>query len=62
MLLLSGSSENIKKFTVTDDGSLEPSEISSYADLKNDNVFLVVDENARRIFIWKGEQAPVRRK
>ncbi|MFW9780069.1 MAG: hypothetical protein ACFFE8_14555, partial [Candidatus Heimdallarchaeota archaeon] len=25
-------------------------------------VFLVVDENARRIFIWKGEQAPVRRK
>ena len=58
----SGSSESVRKFTVTDDGSLEPTTISSYADLKDDNVFLVVDENARRIFIWKGEQAPVRRK
>jgi hypothetical protein len=59
---LNASTESLKKFTVTDDGSLEPVKISSYADLKNDNVFLVVDENARRIFIWKGEQAPVRRK
>ena len=47
---------------VEDDGTLTPASISSMSDLANDNVFIIVDENARKIFIWKGEKAPVRRK
>jgi hypothetical protein len=56
------NSEYIKKFTVNDDGTLTPASISSISDLLDDNVFIITDENARKIFIWKGEKAPVRRK
>lgn len=55
-------SEIVKKWSVEDDGTLTPVSLSSMSDLANDNVFLVADENARKIFIWKGEKAPVRRK
>ncbi|MFX1516150.1 MAG: hypothetical protein ACFFC6_07570 [Promethearchaeota archaeon] len=55
-------SEIIKKWSVEDDGTLTPVSLSSMSDLANDNVFIVADENARKIFIWKGEKAPVRRK
>ncbi|MFX0181703.1 MAG: hypothetical protein ACFE95_01375 [Candidatus Hodarchaeota archaeon] len=55
-------SEYVKKWTVTDDGTLNPASISTIADLSDNNVFIIVDENARKIFIWKGEKAPVRRK
>ena len=55
-------SEFIKKWSVEDDGTLTPVSLSSMSDLANDNVFIIADENARKIFIWKGEKAPVRRK
>ncbi|MFX0170360.1 MAG: hypothetical protein ACFE9L_00410 [Candidatus Hodarchaeota archaeon] len=55
-------SEYVKKWTVNDDGTLNPVSISTIADLSDNNVFIIVDENARKIFIWKGEKAPVRRK
>ena len=55
-------SESIKKWSVEDDGNLTPVSLSSMSDLSDDNVFLVVDEDVRKIFIWKGEKAPVRRK
>ncbi|MFX1422107.1 MAG: hypothetical protein ACFFB2_07265 [Promethearchaeota archaeon] len=55
-------SEYVKKWSVEDDGTLTPVSLSSTSDLANDNVFIIVDENARKIFIWKGEKAPVRRK
>ncbi|MFX0087447.1 MAG: hypothetical protein ACFFAU_17485, partial [Candidatus Hodarchaeota archaeon] len=56
------NSDYIKKFNVNDDGTLTPVTISTMSDLSNNNVYIVVDENARKIFIWKGEKAPVRRK
>lgn len=52
----------MKKFTVEDDGNLTPISVASMSDLSNDNVFIIVDEDSRKIFIWKGEKAPVRRK
>ncbi len=55
-------SELVKKYTVKDDGELNPVPVSSLSDLSNDNVYIIVDENSRKIFIWKGEKAPVRRK
>ncbi|MFX1504902.1 MAG: hypothetical protein ACFFDC_02200 [Promethearchaeota archaeon] len=55
-------SEFIKKWSVQDDGTLTPVSLSSMSDLSNDSVFIIADENARKIFIWKGEKAPVRRK
>ena len=55
-------SEYIKKWSVEDDGTLTPTSLSSMSDLSDDNVFIIVDEDARKIFIWKGEKAPVRRK
>jgi hypothetical protein len=55
-------SEYVKKWTVNDDGTLNPVSISTIADLSDNDVFIIVDENARKIFIWKGEKAPVRRK
>jgi len=55
-------SELVKKYTVKDDGTLNPVAVSSISDLADDNVFIIVDENARKIYIWKGEKAPVRRK
>ncbi len=55
-------SEYIKKWSVEDDGTLTPASLSSMADLADDNVFIIVDEDSRKIFIWKGEKAPVRRK
>ncbi|MFW9903058.1 MAG: hypothetical protein ACFFFH_01885 [Candidatus Thorarchaeota archaeon] len=55
-------SEFIKKWSVEDDGTLTPVSLSSMSDLANDSVFIIADENARKIFIWKGEKAPVRRK
>jgi len=55
-------SEIVKKWSVEDDGTLTPVSLSSMSDLANDNVFIIADENARKIFIWKGEKAPVRRK
>ncbi len=55
-------SEFIKKWSVEDDGTLTPVSLSSMSDLANDSVYIIVDENARKIFIWKGEKAPVRRK
>jgi hypothetical protein len=56
------NSEHIKQWSVEDDGALTPTSLSSMSDLSDNNVFIVVDENARKIFIWKGEKAPVRRK
>ncbi|NHJ02042.1 MAG: hypothetical protein EAX86_07835 [Candidatus Heimdallarchaeota archaeon] len=56
------NSEFIKQYTVNDDGTLNPISISSFSELTQDNVFIIVEENARKIFIWKGEKAPVRRK
>ncbi len=55
-------SEFVKKWTVNDDGTLTETSVSSMGDLKNDSVYIIVDESKRKIFIWKGEQAPVRRK
>ena len=55
-------SEYIKKWSVEDDGTLTPTSLSSMSDLSDNNVFIIVDEDARKIFIWKGEKAPVRRK
>ncbi|MCK4847486.1 MAG: hypothetical protein KAT16_00515 [Candidatus Heimdallarchaeota archaeon] len=55
-------SELVKKWTVNDDGTLTETSVSSMGDLENDSVYIIVDENLRKIFIWKGEQAPVRRK
>jgi hypothetical protein len=55
-------SEFIKKWSVEDDGTLTPVSLSSMSDLANDSVYIIVEENARKIFIWKGEKAPVRRK
>ncbi len=55
-------SEYVKKWTVNDDGTLNPVNLSSISELSNNNVFIIVDENSRKIFIWKGEKAPVRRK
>ena len=55
-------SDYIKKFSVNDDGTLTPVTISTMSDLSDNNVFIVVEENMRKIFIWKGEAAPVRRK
>jgi hypothetical protein len=55
-------SELVKKYTVKDDGELNSVSVSSLSDLSDDNVYIIVDENARKIFIWKGEKAPVRRK
>ena len=52
----------IKKFTVNDDGTLTPCDVSSLGELKNNAVYIIVDEGVRKIFIWKGEEAPVRRK
>lgn len=49
-------------FTVKDDGDLNPVTITKISDLSEDNVFIIADENSRKIFIWKGEKAPVRRK
>jgi hypothetical protein len=49
-------------WTVNDDGTLTETSVSSMGDLKNDSVYIIVDESKRKIFIWKGEQAPVRRK
>jgi hypothetical protein len=49
-------------WTVKDDGTLTETSVSSMEDLKNDSVYIIVDEGKRKIFIWKGEQAPVRRK
>jgi hypothetical protein len=49
-------------FTVKDDGDLDPVNIRKYSDLSEENVFIIADENSRKIFIWKGEKAPVRRK
>ncbi len=56
------NSDVIKKFTVNDDGTLTPCDVSSLEGLQNDAVYIVVDEGVRKIFIWKGEEAPVRRK
>jgi hypothetical protein len=56
------NSDYIKKYNVNDDGTLTPVTLSTVSDLSDNNVFIVVDENARKIFIWKGEKAPVRRK
>ena len=58
---MSGS-ELVKKWTVNDDGTLTETSVSSMEDLENDSVYIIVDESKRKIFIWKGEQAPVRRK
>jgi len=55
-------SELVKKYTVKDDGELNPVPVSSLSDLSDENVYIIVDENSRKIFIWKGEKAPVRRK
>ena len=55
-------SELVKMWTVNDDGTLTETSVSSMGDLKNDSVYIIVDESKRKIFIWKGEQAPVRRK
>ena len=62
MLNTLASSNIVKKFTVNDDGSLSDSNVSSLADLQDNSVYIIVDENLRKIFIWKGEKAPVRRK
>ncbi len=56
------NSELVKKWTVNDDGTLTETSVSSMGDLENDSVYIIVDEGLRKIFIWKGEQAPVRRK
>jgi len=55
-------SELVKKWTVNDDGTLTETSVSSMGDLENDAVYIIVDESKRKIFIWKGEKAPVRRK
>ncbi len=52
----------MKCFTVQDDGELKAIEVSSYEDLSEDQVYLLVDYNKKQIFIWKGRNAPVRRK
>jgi len=56
------NSELVKKWTVNDDGTLTETSVSSMGDLENDSVYIIVDEGLRKIFIWKGEKAPVRRK
>ena len=56
------NSELVKQWTVNDDGTLTETSVSSLEDLRNDSVYIIVDEGKRKIFIWKGEQAPVRRK
>lgn len=57
------NSDLVKKFTVNDDGTLTPCSVSSMEDLENNAVYIIVDESkARKIYIWKGEEAPVRRK
>ena len=57
------NSDLVKKFTVNDDGTLTPCSVSSMKDLENNAVYIIVDESkARKIYIWKGEEAPVRRK
>ncbi len=56
------NSDLVKKFTVNDDGTLTPCDVSSLGGLQNNAVYIIVDEGVRKIFIWKGEEAPVRRK
>ncbi|PWI48749.1 hypothetical protein CEE45_05010 [Candidatus Heimdallarchaeota archaeon B3_Heim] len=56
------NSDQIKKFTVNDDGTLTHCDVSSLGGLQNNAVYIIVDEGLRKIFIWKGEEAPVRRK
>ena len=62
MLNTVGDSNIVKKYTVNDDGTLTPSDVSSLGDLQNNAVYLIIEEKMRKIFIWKGEEAPVRRK
>ncbi len=52
----------MKCFTVQDDGEITPIEVTSYEDLADDQVYLLVDHSKKHIFIWKGRNAPVRRK
>jgi hypothetical protein len=56
------NSDTLKKYNVNDDGTLTSVTISTMADLSDNNVYIIVEENMRKIFIWKGESAPVRRK
>jgi hypothetical protein len=56
------NSDLVKKFTVNDDGTLTPCDVSSLGGLKNNNVYVIVNEGVKKIFIWKGEEAPVRKK
>ncbi|MFX1251517.1 MAG: hypothetical protein ACFFCZ_07900, partial [Promethearchaeota archaeon] len=52
----------MKVYTVDDAGELQTASVGSYNDLQKDEVYLIVVDNLRKIFIWKGESAPVRRK
>lgn len=55
-------SDVVKFFTVTGDGELTPITINNYSELDATAVYIVVYEKVRKIFIWKGENAPVRTK
>ena len=55
-------SDVAKFFTVTGDGDLNQINITDYSELDSTAVYIVVHELSRKIFIWKGEKAPVRTK
>ncbi|MFW9915546.1 MAG: hypothetical protein ACFFGZ_08030 [Candidatus Thorarchaeota archaeon] len=48
-------------FNVDDQGERQPTDVV-FQDFKKDQVYLVVDHDSRKIFVWKGPQSPVRRK
>ncbi|MFQ5981332.1 MAG: hypothetical protein ACE5OZ_24590 [Candidatus Heimdallarchaeota archaeon] len=48
-------------FTVDDQGDRHSSE-AVFSDFKQDLVYLVVDHDKRKIYVWKGPQSPVRQK
>jgi hypothetical protein len=48
-------------FTVDDQGERRPIDVV-FQDFKQDQVYLVVDHEDRKIFVWKGPESPVRRK
>ena len=48
-------------FCVDEQGEPQSSK-ASFSDFKTDQVYLVIDHDKRKIFVWKGVKAPVRQK
>lgn len=51
-----------KAYGIKDNGEITPADVQKYEDLDSAEVFIIVDDRHRKIHIWKGEGAPVRKK